>query len=62
MNPRPDTSTATTPLIEGGHDFASLTNLVCGLVERRAPLWWRLSFAIAATLATIGGLLTIYVI
>ena len=34
MNPGDDPATAEPPLIQGEHDFASLTDLVCGLVER----------------------------
>jgi Ni/Fe-hydrogenase subunit HybB-like protein len=50
------------PLIGGNHSLASLTNLVSGLVERRAPLWWWIAFLIAATFCTIGGVMTTYVI
>jgi len=49
-------------LIEGGHDLRSLTSLVCGIVERPAPLWWWAAFLCAAGFCTLGGLMTIYVI
>ncbi len=50
------------PLIEGDHDFASLTELVCGLVEQPARAWWWISLAICGTLAVLGGIMTVYVI
>jgi Ni/Fe-hydrogenase subunit HybB-like protein len=49
-------------LIEGGHDFASLTDLVSGLVERPTPRWWWIIFSICAVLLVIGGLMSVYVI
>jgi len=62
MNAPHDVSLAKPPLIEGGHDFASLTNLVCGIVERRAPLWWWVALLISGFFCGLGGLMTIYVI
>ncbi len=50
------------PWITGNHGFASLTNLVCGLVERRAPAWWWGAFLLAGAIFTLGGLMTAYVI
>jgi Ni/Fe-hydrogenase subunit HybB-like protein len=50
------------PLIEGNRDFASITELVCGLVERPAPRWWWIAFAICGSVCLLGGLMTIYVI
>ena len=50
------------PLIEGDHDFDSLTELVCGLVERPAPRWWWIAFTICGTFAVLGGVMTVYVI
>jgi molybdopterin-containing oxidoreductase family membrane subunit len=55
-------TTAPPPLIEGEHDFASLTDLVSGLVERPAPRWWWLAFAVSGLVCVLGGLTTIYVI
>src|SRR5271166_2996902 len=52
----------TAPLIEGNHDLNSLTGLVCGLVERRTPLWWWIAFVIAGLLCALGGVMTVYVI
>ncbi|HEV3168454.1 MAG TPA: quinol:electron acceptor oxidoreductase subunit ActD [Isosphaeraceae bacterium] len=62
MNTHHDPSAGEPRLIEGGQDFASLTNLVCGLVERRAPLWWWIGLLICGSLCALGGLMTIYVI
>jgi Ni/Fe-hydrogenase subunit HybB-like protein len=50
------------PLVEGDHDLSSLTDLVCGLVERPARPWWWIAMAISGMLAAIGGFTTIYVI
>jgi molybdopterin-containing oxidoreductase family membrane subunit len=50
------------PLIEGHHDFGTLTNLVCGLVEGPTPLWWWLAMAVCFPLFVLGGLMTVYVI
>jgi Ni/Fe-hydrogenase subunit HybB-like protein len=50
------------PLVEGNHDFASLSNLICGLIERRAPLWWWLAFLVCGSVGAIGAFTTVYVI
>jgi Ni/Fe-hydrogenase subunit HybB-like protein len=50
------------PLVEGNHDFNTLTKLVCGLVERRTPRWWWIAMAIAGSLCALGGVMTVYVI
>ena len=62
MNPRHVATVAEPCLVEGEHDFASLTNLVCGLVERRAPRWWWLAFLVSGFFCVLGGLMTVYVI
>jgi Ni/Fe-hydrogenase subunit HybB-like protein len=62
MNALHDPSVAEPPLIAGEHNFASLTNLVCGLVERRAPLWWWLALLVSGFFCALGGLMTVYVI
>ncbi len=51
------------PLVLGGHDFTTLTDLVTGLALRRAPTAWYIAFSIALTLlsvllVTLGYLLT----
>jgi len=50
------------PLIEGDHDFGTLTSLVCGLVEGPTPRWWWLAMAVCMPLFVLGGLMTVYVI
>jgi Ni/Fe-hydrogenase subunit HybB-like protein len=62
MSPRADSATAELPLIEGGHDLASLTDLVCGLVERPAQRWWWLAFLVCGTAGAVGAAATAYVI
>jgi Ni/Fe-hydrogenase subunit HybB-like protein len=62
MNPDADPTCTQPPLIQGEHGFASLTDLVCGLVERPAERWWWIAFAICGSACLLGGLMTIYVI
>ncbi len=62
MNMQPDQSSALPPLVAGDHDFGSISDLVCGLVERPAPRWWWLAFLVCGTVGLIGGLSTVYVI
>jgi molybdopterin-containing oxidoreductase family membrane subunit len=50
------------PLVEGDHDLASLTELVCGLVEQPARAWWWIALAISLAVAAVGGFTTVYVI
>ncbi len=50
------------PLIGGNHSFHSLTDLICRLVERRAPAWWWIAMIICSSAALTGGLMTAYVI
>ena len=62
MSSSDDTVTAAPPLIEGGHDFGTLTDLVCGLIERPTPRWWWIALAVCGTFFALGGLMTVYVI
>ena len=57
-----DETTADQPLITGGHDFGTLTGLVCGLVERPTPRWWWIAMAVCFPLCILGGVMTVYVI
>ena len=50
------------PLVEGDHDFASLSDLICGLVERRRRCWWWLAFLVCGSVGLLGAFTTIYVI
>jgi Ni/Fe-hydrogenase subunit HybB-like protein len=56
MASRPDTYSiaAPAPLIQGGLDFHSVTEVVSGVIERPAPRgWW---IALSASLLALGGL------
>ena len=57
MNLHAERTSAAPPLIEGNHDFGSLTDLVCGLVERPTPRWWWLAFLVCGTVGLLGGAL-----
>jgi Ni/Fe-hydrogenase subunit HybB-like protein len=46
-------------LIEGDHDFCSLTELVCGLVEQPARRWWWIAFVICAFFGVLGLVVTV---
>ena len=50
-----DPVTTPAPLVEGGHDFGTLTGLICRLVERPTPRWWWIAMAIAGPLCVLGG-------
>ena len=64
MNPATEERVALTEpaLIGGEHSFASLTNLVCGLVERPTPRWWWVAFVIAGSMCALGGFTCVYLI
>ena len=62
MNMLSDHSSAPPPLVGGDHDFGSISDLVCGLVERPAPRWWWLALLVCGTFGLIGAISTVYVI
>jgi molybdopterin-containing oxidoreductase family membrane subunit len=63
MNLQDETvDTTPPPLLEGDHDFSSLTDLVCGLVERPARPWWWIALAICGSLGVLGAAMMAYVI
>jgi Ni/Fe-hydrogenase subunit HybB-like protein len=62
MNLQADSPATAPPLVQGDHDFASISEMVCRLVERRAPLWWWLAFLICCTVGLLGAVMTTYVI
>jgi Ni/Fe-hydrogenase subunit HybB-like protein len=62
MNTRIDAAASTPRLIAGNHDFNTVTELVCGLVERRTPIWWWIAMSICGPLCALGGVMTVYVI
>lgn len=52
--PATDESTLDAPLIEGRHDYRSLTDRVCQITERsRPPRAWYIAFAISSTLTAM---------
>ncbi|HMF36761.1 MAG TPA: NrfD/PsrC family molybdoenzyme membrane anchor subunit, partial [Isosphaeraceae bacterium] len=61
MNQELDRTTAVPPLVEGDHDFASISDLICGLVERPAPRWWWLAFLFCGSFGLLGLYSSIYV-
>jgi molybdopterin-containing oxidoreductase family membrane subunit len=51
------------PLVLGGHDFASVTDTVCGVVERRSlGKWWYASLAVASFLTAVLFAMVTYLI
>ena len=38
-----------TPLVLGGHDFKSVSDLVCRPVEAKAPKWWTIAFGVSVS-------------
>ena len=61
MNQELDRTDAPPPLVEGDHDFASISDMVCGLVERPAPRWWWLTFLVCGSFGLLGATMTLYV-
>ena len=61
MNQELDRSDAPPPLVDGDHDFASISDMVCGLVERPAPRWWWLAFLFCGAFGLLGAYATLYV-
>jgi Ni/Fe-hydrogenase subunit HybB-like protein len=50
------------PLVQGEHTLASLTDLVCGLVEKPTPGWWWLAFLVCGLTCLLGAVMTTYVV
>ena len=46
----PDDPRHRTVLVQGGHDFAGITDLVCAPIERRTPKAWYIAFGISSSL------------
>jgi len=58
-----DDPTRRAPLIVGGHDFASLTDAVCAVIERpRPPRAWYIAFGISVLTLTMLGAMIGYLI
>ncbi len=45
----PDDTTTRAPLVVGGHNFESISDLVAGPVEQKAPRWWQIGLSAAIT-------------
>ncbi len=61
MNQEHARTDAPPPLVGGNHDFASISDMVCGLVERPAPRWWWLTFLFCGSFGLLGAAMTLYV-
>ncbi len=49
------------PLVQGGHDFASVTDAVCGVIEaKRPPLIWFISIAISSIMTLVLFAMIVY--
>ena len=57
-----ETALARPPLVEGGRDFASISELVSGIVERRTPRWWWPAFVVSASLCLVCVAMATYLI
>jgi molybdopterin-containing oxidoreductase family membrane subunit len=62
MNHRAERTAIEPPLIDGNHSYASLTDLIAGIVEKRAKVWWWIAFLISLLICLMGGVMTVYVI
>ena len=38
-----------TPLVLGGHDFKSVSDIICRPVEAKAPQWWMIAFGVSVS-------------
>lgn len=50
------------PLVEHHRDFAWITDKVCGIVERKAPMWWWFAFILAGMMASFTAMGLIYLV
>lgn len=50
------------PIVENNRDFAWITEKVCGIVERKAPMWWWFAFILAGMVASFTGMGLIYLV
>jgi Ni/Fe-hydrogenase subunit HybB-like protein len=62
MNRRIDQVNVIHPLVEGNHDFASMSDMICGLVERPAPRWWWLALFVWGSIGLLGTVAASYVL
>lgn len=50
------------PIVENNRDFGWITDKVCGIVERKAPMWWWFAFIVAGMVASFTGMGLIYLV
>lgn len=50
------------PIIENRRSYAWITEAVCGIVERKAPMWWWFAFITAGMVASFTGMGLIYLV
>ncbi|MFP4281914.1 MAG: NrfD/PsrC family molybdoenzyme membrane anchor subunit [Opitutales bacterium] len=50
------------PIIENHRSYAWITDAVCGIVERKAPMWWWIAFILSGMLASFTGLVLIHLV
>jgi molybdopterin-containing oxidoreductase family membrane subunit len=58
----PDDPRHRTVLVQGGHDFASITNLVCAPIERKTPKAWYIAITISSSLLLLLVAMVVYLI
>jgi|TARA_B110000037_G_scaffold160420_1_gene181161 molybdopterin-containing oxidoreductase family membrane subunit len=44
------------PIIENNRGYGWITDKVCGIVERKAPMWWWFAFVLAGMVASFTGI------
>jgi molybdopterin-containing oxidoreductase family membrane subunit len=49
-------------LVQGNHNFSSITSLVADIVERPAPAWWHIAFGISSLLLGLLLAMLVYLI
>lgn len=50
------------PIVENNRDFAWITEKVCGIVERKAPMWWWFAFVLAGMVASFTAIGLFYLV
>lgn len=50
------------PIVENNRDFAWITDKVCGIVERKAPMWWWFAFLLAGMMASFTAMGLVYLV
>ncbi len=50
------------PIIENQRSYAWITEAVCGIVERKAPMWWWFAFIVAGMTASFTAMGLVYLV